>query len=722
MPWSFGIRSLGRFPFGPPSESDAVIVDRYLRESSTRSFKYEVFYVTLVFCLEMVHIALWLDMVVIIPLLLRAALVLYRWFRGHIQTQNRVLEISAAVLDATIFTIAAELSVGSHMSQSGVVFAQFITNILLAYMVLFVFPVKRSLLVTPLCFVAYSCETLRNSGCLSDDCDRANFANVIFGIFLMGSGLTLNIVTKMVMEHARWKLYVMIEESKREVLTEKVLRCQAEFKISPMPRGVSADNCVTDLERGIHVLNPTGKTTQGIVVRRVRPLIKSKSTDAVPALDSGDGWPAAAVGVSADVSASRKIQDFPVTDWQKDLAKKQIQAEDFGAQSAPSVCMMPIPEGKINAKTEGTCVDGDCLPPDALVWIEGEAKPRALGEVIPGQKILCYDRLGGHMKHAVVREISQESGVNDWTEVQLEDGTVLNMTADHPVRPTSDVSGEGPFKGARAAIGAASLQPGVDHLFVLKVVPVAVKQVTTKSVDSSRVYVTVQQPERHSLFVANKGGPPGTTAGIAVESSDAYRRDALNLPVRNTFLHFPDDSSDVQAHPASAPASLHGRSLAGSSVHGISLPGTMTDNDSIGESPYSPTISMASMASDRDALVVLGGPLAPDWDSDVVIGAKPVGLASMMSLKDFRGIKASGWRSIGSVGHSADECNACLFENRRQHFDFKPCYKGVLCERCHEDHDVYKKWKGRRLQQQKVLPSADDSPTPNSGNTSGQEN
>lgn len=403
-----------------------------------------------------------------------------------------------------------------------------------------------------------------------------------------------------------------------------------------------------------------------------------------------------------------------MTDWQKDLAKKQSKAEDFGAQSAPSVCMMPIPEGKINAKKEGTCVDGDCLPPDALVWIEGEAKPRALGEVVPGQKILCYDRLGGNMKHAVVREISQESGVSNWTEVRLEDGTVLNMTADHPVRPTSDVSGGGPFSGARAAIGAASLQPGVDHLFVLKVVPVVVKQVTTKSVDSSRVYVTIQQPERHSLFVANKGGPPGTTAALAVESSDAYRRDALNLPVRNTFLHFPDDSSYVQAHPASAPASLHGRSLAGSSVRGTSLPGTMTDQDS--------TISMASMASDRDALVVLGGPLAPDWDSDVVIGAKPVGLASMMSLKDFRGIKASGWRSIGSVGHSADECNACLFENRRQHFAFKPCYKGVLCERCHEDHDVYKKWKGRRLQQQKVLPSADDGPTPISGHPSGREN
>eukprot|EP00747_Dinoflagellata_sp_TGD_P087818 gnl/TRDRNA2_/TRDRNA2_163764_c0_seq1.p1 gnl/TRDRNA2_/TRDRNA2_163764_c0~~gnl/TRDRNA2_/TRDRNA2_163764_c0_seq1.p1 ORF type:complete len:276 (-),score=17.92 gnl/TRDRNA2_/TRDRNA2_163764_c0_seq1:38-799(-) len=63
------------------------------------------------------------------------------------------------------------------------------------------------------------------------------------------------------------------------------------------------------------------------------------------------------------------------------------------------------------------------------------------------------------------------------------------------------------------------------------------------------------------------------------------------------------------------------------------------------------------------------------------------------SVRDLLSIKAAGWASLGSVRHrhSWKDCKPCIFQNsrrqrRRNESYRRPCFKGVLCERCHSDH------------------------------------
>merc|ERR1719373_417550 len=80
--------------------------------------------------------------------------------------------------------------------------------------------------------------------------------------------------------------------------------------------------------------------------------------------------------------------------------------------------------------------DGDCLPPDAVVWIEGQAMPSKVGNVGSGQRVLCYDHLAGGLKYSEVVDVAtHDASASEWVAVKLEDGTELKMTSDHPVYP-----------------------------------------------------------------------------------------------------------------------------------------------------------------------------------------------------------------------------------------------------------------------------------------------
>jgi len=58
--------------------------------------------------------------------------------------------------------------------------------------------------------------------------------------------------------------------------------------------------------------------------------------------------------------------------------------------------------------------------------------------------------------------------------------------------------------------------------------------------------------------------------------------------------------------------------------------------------------------------------------------------------------KASGLPSIGSLNHCQGRCLPCAFQSRylqpTREVDWRkgPCFKGLLCERCHEHHDSLK--------------------------------
>jgi len=51
----------------------------------------------------------------------------------------------------------------------------------------------------------------------------------------------------------------------------------------------------------------------------------------------------------------------------------------------------------------------------------------------------------------------------------------------------------------------------------------------------------------------------------------------------------------------------------------------------------------------------------------------------------------AGSRSVGSEEHESGRCKLCVFENKYQHFGKAKCWKGSLCDRCHEWHEPWLK-------------------------------
>jgi len=214
------------------------------------------------------------------------------------------------------------------------------------------------------------------------------------------------------------------------------------------------------------------------------------------------------------------------------------------------------------------CVEaeGDCLPPDATVWVEGHNAPVRVDAVEAGARVLCFDHLTGGMKYSDVTSIQAAPGQSAaWVEVLLEDSTSLKMTADHPVYPcTSD--GEPTGRGPEP-VQAASLDPSLHSIQVLKLVAVPVKEVRSLTaangeipagLPTSKVSVNVAQPVRHSIFASSQ---PGATACMAVASAEVNLRKQVRYQVKNTFID-PVEEESVSQLGSSASATGGSATLA----------------------------------------------------------------------------------------------------------------------------------------------------------------
>jgi len=171
---------------------------------------------------------------------------------------------------------------------------------------------------------------------------------------------------------------------------------------------------------------------------------------------------------------------------------------------------------------------GDCLPETALVWVEDTPVPKPLHSIKSNQRILCYDSLARTMRYSKVSGISfAPADYATWVKVNLEDGTSLEMTADHPVEPNQNGK----------HVRACDLQPMEDTIMVVKMVAVPVASVEPIAPSwSASCALSVQQPSRHTVLVANS---KDSSATMAVGSADAERNSPLNyrfLDVKGTFL------------------------------------------------------------------------------------------------------------------------------------------------------------------------------------------
>jgi hypothetical protein len=341
--------------------------------------------------------------------------------------------------------------------------------------------------------------------------------------------------------------------------------------------------------------------------------------------------------------------------------------------SAPTELHVDNPEARLL-----TACEDDCLRPDCVAWVEGHLLPQPLRTLCPGQKVLCHDNMSKGMRYVEIQDCKVENGSAKWVSVVLEDGTSLQMTANHPVQP---LAGEC-TSDAPSAVRAADLCAGSDYLMVLKTMPVLVEDVFVceSSECDDRVFLTLHQPQRHSVFVAAPSGdgvPSPVVQTMAVGSADV-RPQYNDLPVKNTFIDIPSTGSQALKRSNSAPPGFR--------VARVNPPTV----SSAPPSSYASSISGSSMArSSQDGDVLVAPPMQPVWQGAgaAQLSLQPRGSAESVALSEVMSLRSVNVRSIGSLDHTQGNCKACLFANRADHAGGGACWKGIFCERCHEPHD-----------------------------------
>jgi len=348
---------------------------------------------------------------------------------------------------------------------------------------------------------------------------------------------------------------------------------------------------------------------------------------------------------------------------------------------------------------------GDCLPPDAVVWVEDKAMPMPLLAVQPGDKVMCYDRLSMCMKYAKVTSKKVQDSQVKWVTIALADGSSMLMTADHPVHRESEKESRKTF-----AIKAAKLRPGKDSIMVLKMVPVLVEKVTSMvSKDSStplaRVALSVQHEDRHSIFVGAPGQNPSIAVGSAGVDALSYRSSELDsfrekMNVKNTFIHghAPLAEEIPNFRRSNSDPCLHTGNTDDNRAFVLDVvpvaPGNIDDDrafvlDVVPVAPFQPVqVHLASRQrigdqdlSDYSSSLMSGDIIMP------AIDGQPCRVTSVLQVRE------EGLASIGSAMHWQGECRTCVFHAKGQH-KLRNCTMGSLCSFCHEDHE-YKKKRGK---------------------------
>jgi len=212
-----------------------------------------------------------------------------------------------------------------------------------------------------------------------------------------------------------------------------------------------------------------------------------------------------------------------------------------GLVSAGQVYANSEPMPQICKPLRGVCEsDSDCLPLGAKVQVLGsDGQPRhvAVEELRGDEHVLCLDHLTSAGHFVPLQSISVDPGPSVWSRVTLEDGTSLELTADHPIRG----------KGWPSKV-AADLQPGVDSLVVAKTQPQTVKNVVSINDARGRVSLSIVQAFRFSLFVHY---PEALDTAVAVEFANFEN---IHLHTRGACLdvqteEFTDQTSVARTAP-----------------------------------------------------------------------------------------------------------------------------------------------------------------------------
>lgn len=326
-----------------------------------------------------------------------------------------------------------------------------------------------------------------------------------------------------------------------------------------------------------------------------------------------------------------------------------------------------------------------------------------------GQRVLCYDKLGRCPRYVEVSGASTITGEVRWVKVSLADGTALTLTANHPVQPHRASHADRPLPNVDLPVKAIDLKPGLDCLMVMKMLPESVLSVQAveppedkdggKGVQASapqqRICLTLPQPERHDVFVA-PAGMAMEAATIAVGSSDAgtqdgYAKTTVGLVTRRTFIDIAEETNVVR-RASSAPPSLNGKQRTGAVVvQQRVLPGG--SECQLRPSNGADNGGLRRILSESD--ISTSNPSSVPFDAEFQVGTSRSDSAAHLS--DLLWVQRSGLKSLGSLEHASGTCRVCVFEHRS-----KSCYKGLLCNHCHEKHELLPKLRKSGAQRRTV--------------------
>jgi hypothetical protein len=500
---------------------------------------------------------------------------------------------------------------------------------LLLYFILFVLSAKQSCVVGALGPLVYCVVATVGTTKLIPNLSVGELGFQV-DIFVMLMSVAFMVLAKVLIDGSKLKLFEVLETQRGQIVTEKVLRCEAEFAKEV-------------------VLSTAGE--QG--------------------------------------AASRKYCKWE--QWDSRFDEQLLALSE--AESAPAILDALVP------KTEDSCIQGsgDCLPSHAMVWAEGTKLPQPLRSLAPGERILCYDILSKNLTYATIERL-EESTNTEWVKLSMEDGSMLEVTTDHPV----SVQAEGGAIFNQSCMRAGELKAGRDRLLMLKMVWVPVADVSHVSSgpskdagpadglpsaeipNSSSITISVEQRERHEIFVTtgDKNGKPGPP--IAVGSSDRSMDFFGSWRKKNTFVHFHTGGNPVLKRSNSDPG------FAGSGS--LSLPQTV---------PPPPLSSTADASTTESCCTSTISKLSDSGDCFVKIGRAPYNdpISNVASLSAYSQLQSKGIPSFGS-DHPSHMCRSpCSFQfaglvNSGRHC----CTAGALCEYCHDPgHQAHMSSKLRKL-------------------------
>jgi len=352
------------------------------------------------------------------------------------------------------------------------------------------------------------------------------------------------------------------------------------------------------------------------------------------------------------------------------------------AASAPAVVHQPANSCSVD---QLVCSGNSCLPGVAEVWKEGLALPTSVQEVAPGDRVLCLDEWTGSIGYIPITNVHiTDANQASWVMVTLEDGSVQQMTSDHPVYPYAHGQ-------PCLCVTACGLKPGYHMLPVLKLVHVPVKAVDHVEPDTASILVDMN-PKKASLSVTDNrrytvltrcGSERGSQSYMAVGAVEPPG--GKDVIYRNTFLDVVTEGPGVLRRCSSEPA-LHHTAMQNAIQNGTqkamqiatqnatknatrNVTQNATQSESIVSSSHisSSHISsshMSSACSSGDASIVM-------WDQDVC----KVSFVTALNAKHLP--------SAGSHLHEATKCSPCLFQARQSKQQWDPCWKGALCDHCH---------------------------------------